>query len=187
MGSVLRRDAGQIHDVVKGRCRGQRSISAASIALQARSAECLCDGCRTVFDQQAALQNDGDEFRKAPRVDFTAGQVVYAGSQFIEGIVEPTVTAARRFSFGKEYLHRRRLPPNGAQKVKTDDVSGTLPNTIERRLPVKPRHDRFLDIAGTAMTFQCLANESGQPLVYPIFLIATARREKSASAALAAD
>ena len=62
----------------------------------------------------------------------------------------------------------RRFATERTQHVEALDVAAAFPDRIERRLPVEPRQDGFLHVAGAAQAFLRLVDEGRRALADPV-------------------
>src|SRR3546814_7016075 len=108
--------------------------------------------------------------RRPPRATRTATLFPYTTLFRSPGkpCVVAGVHARSYFQFGQQRGAGLRLTRQRAQHVQALDVAAALPDRIQRRLPVQPRQDRFLDVAGAAQAFLRLVDEGGRALADPV-------------------
>src|SRR3546814_8426343 len=99
--------------------------------------------------------------RRPPRATRTATLFPYTTLFRSPGkpCVVAGVHARSHFQFGQQRGAGLRLTRQRAQHVQALDVAAALPDRIQRRLPVQPRQDRFLDVASAAQAFLRLRSE----------------------------
>src|SRR5215207_5510106 len=111
-------------------------------------------GVRRVADQQARLEADGHALDDAARPRL----VLLGGAQLrlepLDHAIEAPITALRAAHLVEEDRHALRRAAGGTQHVESDDVAAALPDAVERRFTVEPRHRPLLDEAIAAVAFQ---------------------------------
>jgi len=112
----------------------------------------------------AGLLEHGGLQRQRHALDDRAGLafVVHAGEVAAQRVGGLAHARAAALEFGEERVAAFGFAPQRAQHVQALDVAAAFPDRIERRLPVQPRQDRFLDVAGAAVALE----ESILPRLY---------------------
>ena len=89
--------------------------------------------------------------------------------------------AARGLELGQKLCADFRLPPHRTQDVEADHIARALPDGIERRLAIDPRHHALFNVASAAMGFHRLIGEVRTRLLIQYLPIGVAMRAKPAS------
>ena len=94
----------------------------------------------------------------------------------IDGLVQSRIATPGLAQFGKPGLQHRRSLGQGAQHVQRLHITRALPDRIDRRLAVKPRHDEVFGDPVATETLHGFVGMEGSAFTDPVF----ARRQAKA-------
>src|SRR5262249_13038262 len=115
------------------------------------------------------LQSEGHHLDDPPGDRLQRGRFEQTMPQIVRERVEPRIRAAPLSELVEEDLDRVRFALHRAEHVEADDIAGSLPDAVERRLAIKALHKLVGNEAVAAMAFERLRDELRRALARPIF------------------